>query len=50
MEFQRTSSDPCLYVNTVGELFIVAVFVDDILLACKSDEKMYTLCLERLTN
>ena len=37
MGFQQ---DPCLYVNTIGELFIVAVYVDDILLACKSDEKM----------
>ena len=26
MGFQQTSSDPCLYVNTSGEFFIIAVY------------------------
>ena len=40
MGFQQTTSDPCLYISTEGELFIVAVYVDDILLAGKSTKRM----------
>ena len=40
MGFNQTKSDPCLYVSTEGELFIVAVYVDDILLAGKSDQRI----------
>ena len=39
MGFVQTSSDPCLYVSSEGELFIIAVYVDDILLAGKSDKR-----------
>lgn len=37
MGFVQTPSDPCLYIGSEGELFIIAVYVDDILLACKND-------------
>ena len=40
MGFTQTKSDPCLYVNSEGELFIIAVYVDDILLAGKDKRKM----------
>ena len=40
MGLQQTSSDPCLYTNREGEMIIVAVYVDDILLACNSMKKM----------
>ena len=39
MGFIQTTSDPCLYISTKGELFIIAVYVD-ILLAGKSDKWM----------
>ena len=32
MGFKQTNSDPCLYVNSEGELFLIAVFVNNILL------------------
>ena len=38
MSFQQTASDPCLYIATEGEKFIIAVYVDDIILAGKSDQ------------
>ena len=42
MGFKQTSSDTCLYVSTdsEGEMFIVAVYVDDIILGGKSSTKM----------
>ena len=40
MGFAQTTSDPCLYVSTEGEMFVVAVYVEDIVLAGKSDRKM----------
>ena len=40
MGFVRTDSDPCIYVATEGEMFVIAVHVDDIVLATKSDERM----------
>ena len=40
MGFTQTNSDPCLYVPSEGEMFIIAVYVDDILLAGKCDERM----------
>lgn len=38
--FAQTLSDPCIYVKLGEELFIIAVYVDDIILACKSDKKI----------
>ena len=42
MGFQQTSSDPCLYVNldSEGVTFLIAVYVDDIILGGKSEAKM----------
>ena len=30
MGFVRTTSDPCLYISTEGEMFVIAVYVDNI--------------------
>ncbi len=40
MGFAQTTGDPCVYTSLQGEMFIIAVYVDDILLASKSDERM----------
>ena len=40
MGFKQTASDPCLYVTSEEEIFIIAVYVDDILLSGKSDQMM----------
>ena len=37
MGFAQTNSDPCIYVATEGEMFVIAVHVDDIVFATKSD-------------
>lgn len=38
---QTTNSDPCLYIASEGEMFIIAViFVDGIRLAGMNDERM----------
>ena len=34
------SSDPCVYTASGGELFLIAVYVDDIILAGKSNKHM----------
>lgn len=40
MGFIHSSSDPCIYTATEGEYFVVAVYVDDIILAGKVDSKI----------
>ena len=40
MGFVQTPGDPCLYLVLEGETFLIAVYVDDILLAGKSDEQL----------
>ena len=40
MGFMQTVSDPCLYIASEGELFIIGVYVDDIMLAGKSDRRL----------
>ena len=35
MNFSQSESDPCVYVNNDNELFIIAVYVDDIILISK---------------
>jgi len=40
MGFTQTTSDPCLYTTSEVEMFIIAVYVDDILLAGKSDKRI----------
>ena len=38
MVFNQTTSDPCIYVYTDQEPFVIGIYVDDILLAgrCKN--------------
>ncbi|CAB4043194.1 Hypothetical predicted protein, partial [Paramuricea clavata] len=39
--FTQTESDPCIYVKEEdGDIFVVAIHVDDIILAGKTDEKI----------
>ena len=40
MGFVQATGDLCLYVALEGEVFLIAVYVDDILLAGKDDERM----------
>ena len=40
MGFVQATGDPCLYISSEGEMFLIAVYVDDILLAGKDGEKM----------
>ena len=48
---QQSSSDPCLYKTTKGEMVIVAVYVDDILLAAESNTQQSSSdpCLYKTT-
>ena len=45
MGFKQTISDPCLYVSidSEGEIFVIAVYVDDIILGGRSETKMKTV-------
>lgn len=38
--FVQTTADPCIYTAATGEMFIIAVYVDDILLARRNDKQM----------
>ena len=38
--FVQAAGDPCLYMSTEGEMFLIAIYVDDILLAGKSIERL----------
>ena len=40
MGFVQAKGDPCLYMASEGEIFIIAVYVDDIVLAGKGDQRM----------
>ena len=40
MDFEQSSNDPCVYTNTTDGLMILAVYVDDILLAGKSPQRI----------
>jgi transposase InsO family protein len=40
MGFVQTASDPCLYVSSEGDLFMIGVHVDDIILAGKSNRRI----------
>ena len=41
MGFKQSKNDPCLYIlNSGGETFIIAVYVDDIILAGKTSERI----------
>ena len=38
--FVQTKSDPCIYIAEEGDPFMIAIYVDDILLAGQSDRRM----------
>lgn len=38
--FAQTVSDPCIYIKSFPETIIIGVYVDDIIIACKSDKIM----------
>ena len=40
MGFVQSASDPCIYVDAGGEVFYIGIYVDDIILAGKSDKKI----------
>ena len=40
MGFAQSTSDPYVYMSTEGEMFVIAVYVDDIVLAGKTDERI----------
>ena len=40
MSFVQSASDPCIYMDAGGEVFSIGIYVDDILLAGKSDKKI----------
>ena len=40
MKLKQTASDPCLYVASEGDFFVITVYVDDIALEEKSDRMM----------
>ena len=41
MGFVQATGDPCLYISSEGEMFLIAVYVDDILLAGKVVKKWH---------
>ena len=41
--FKQSESDPCIYLRNNGELFVIAVYVDDLLLACKSFDQIVSV-------
>ena len=40
MGFVQSSSDPFIYMDAGGEVFYIGIYVDDIILAGKSDKKI----------
>ena len=40
MGFVQSASDPCVYKDSGGEMFLIGVYVDDIILAGKSDKSI----------
>ena len=38
--FLQSASDPCIYVATEGKMFIVGVYVDDIIIESKNEEHL----------
>ena len=41
MGFKQSKNDPCIYIlKSGGEIFIIAVYVDDIILAWKTSERI----------
>ena len=40
MGIDQANSDPCIYTASGGEIFLIVVNVDDIVLAGRSDKRM----------
>ena len=40
LKFKQSTSDPCIYVSTEGETLYLGVYVDDIILAGTTDERI----------
>ena len=40
IRFVQSNSDPCIYVSAEGEPFILSIYIDDILLAGKIEERI----------
>lgn len=40
MHFVQSKSDPCIYVKNGENFFVISVYVDDIILACKSIDEI----------
>ena len=40
MGFVQSASDPCIYIASEGEMCIVAIYVDDIIVAAKTDDRI----------
>ena len=38
--FLQSTSDPCVYITAGEEMAVIGVYVDDIVIACKSDERL----------
>jgi len=38
--FLQSAGDPCVYIAAVGEMAVIGVYVDDIMVACKSDKQL----------
>ena len=38
--FLQSTSDPCVYIAALGEMAVIGVYVDDIVIACKSEQRM----------
>ena len=38
MGFKQSTNDPCIYIPTADSLLILAVYIDDIVLAGKSQQ------------
>lgn len=38
--FLQSNSDPCVYIAALGELAVIGVYVDDIVIACRNEERI----------
>ena len=41
--FTQSAADPCIYVKDENSLSIIAMYVDDLIIATKTDEDMHEL-------
>lgn len=45
MGFEQSTSDPCIYMDTGGDVFCIVVYVDDMVLAGRSDQRIKQVSL-----